>query len=124
MAVDLFLLHLATTILAVSSTTTLGLSCHKKVCVGKYLCFKLFASGSVYLGTHMKDVGLGMLSKEHGFFAKQSAYQNMMYPLSRLAHGRNEPAGYGAANINERLEEDVGRLLAELRLGTTAVEMK
>jgi len=79
--------------------------------------------GSVYLGTHMKDVGLGMLSKEHGFFAKQSAYQNM-YPLSRLVYGRNEPVGYGAANINERLEEDVGRLLAELRLGTTAVEMK
>ena len=71
----------------------------------------------------MKDVGLGMLSKEHGFFAKQSAYQNMN-PLSRLVYGRNEPVGYGAANINERLEEDVGRLLAELRLGTTAVEMK
>ena len=86
--------------------------------------FKPLASGSVWPGTNLKDIDVWMSSKRHGFAAKQLAYQSMVYPFSRLVSGMHGHAGWGAAIMKEeRLEEDVGRLLAELRLGTTAVEM-
>ena len=55
-----------------------------------------------------------------------SSYLNM-YPLkSKMEFGmsstKGEETGWGDI-LNDRLEEDVGRLLAELRLGTTAVDM-
>ena len=51
-----------------------------------------------------------------------------MYPLkSKVEFGppgmKVQAAGWGVATLNDRLEEDVGRLLAELRFGTTAVDM-
>ena len=50
-----------------------------------------------------------------------------MYPVkSKVEFGppnMKGQAGWGVAILNERLEEDVGRLLAELRFGTTAMDM-
>ena len=55
---------------------------------------------------------------------EQFSCPSMMYPLrSSVGSGINRQAGWGMAMMSEKLEEDVGRLLAELRLGTTAVEM-
>ena len=58
--------------------------------------------------------------------AQQISYRNL-YPLRSKAvfgpSGMTGQVGWGAAALNDRLEEDVGRLLAELRLGTTAVDM-
>ena len=56
-----------------------------------------------------------------------SSYLNM-YPLKRkmefgMSSIKGGEPGWGATVLNDRLEEDVGRLLAELRLGTTAVDM-
>ena len=50
--------------------------------------------------------------------SKQPSYYNM-FPLKSKMFGMNGEV----AMMNDRLEEDVGRLLAELRLGTTAVDM-
>jgi len=56
-----------------------------------------------------------------------TAYYNM-YPLkSRVDFGISAMegrSGWEAAIMKDRVEEDVGRLLAELRLGTTAVDIK
>merc|ERR1712243_108890 len=49
---------------------------------------------------------------------KQPCYYNM-FPLKSKMFGMNGEV----AMMDDRLEEDVGRLLAELRLGTTAVDM-
>ena len=50
-----------------------------------------------------------------------------MYPLkSRVDFGisaMKSQSVWEAAIMKDRVEEDVGRLLAELRLGTTAVDM-
>jgi len=58
--------------------------------------------------------------------ANQPSYHNM-YPLKSKVEfgppGMKGQAGWGVATLNDRLEEDVGRLLAELRFGTTAVDM-
>ena len=51
-----------------------------------------------------------------------------MYPVkSKVEFGPPKmkgQVGWGVAILNDRLEEDVGRLLAELRFGTTAMDMK
>ena len=51
--------------------------------------------------------------------SKQPFYYHNMFPLKSKMFGMNGEV----AMMNDRLEEDVGRLLAELRLGTTAVDM-
>jgi len=51
--------------------------------------------------------------------SKQPSYYHDMFPLKSKIFGMNGEV----AMMNDRLEEDVGRLLAELRLGTTAVDM-
>ena len=56
------------------------------------------------------------------FVAKQPSYHNMFPLKNKMEFGMSGMNG-GAAIMNDRLEEDVGRLLAELRLGTTAVDM-
>ena len=61
---------------------------------------------------------LWMVPTKH-VVSKQPSYYHNMFPLKSMMFGMNGKV----AMINDRLEEDVGRLLAELRLGTTAVDM-
>ena len=50
-----------------------------------------------------------------------------MYPLKSKAgfrfSAKQSQAGWGGTIMNDRVEEDVGRFLAELWLGTTAVDI-
>ena len=65
------------------------------------------------------------VSSRHGA-AEPLSYLNLHLLKSKVDFGLvgvTGQAGWGAAVLNDRLEEDVGRLLAELRLGTTAVDM-
>ena len=61
---------------------------------------------------------LWMVPTQH-VVSKQPSYYHNMFPLKSNMFGMNGEV----AMMNDRLEEDVGRLLAELRLGTTAVDM-
>ena len=82
----------------------------------------MLVTGSFSPRTSMGRDNLFMVPPEH-----LSSYLNM-YPLkSKMEFGMSSTkggeSGWGATVLNDRLEEDVGRLLAELRLGTTAVDM-
>jgi len=81
--------------------------------------------GSFSRGMSMERSDLHLVPSRHGA-TEHFSYINM-YPLkSKVEYGplgMKGQAGWGAAILNDRLEEDVGRLLAELRYGTTAVDM-
>ena len=68
---------------------------------------------------------LRLVPSRHG--ATEHFSYNNMYPVKTKVEfgpcGMKGQAGWGVAILNDRLEEDVGRLLAELRHGTTAVDM-
>ena len=76
-------------------------------------------------GTAMGRLDLRTVSSRHG--AAEPLSYHSLHLLKRKAElgsfGKAGQTGCGVAVLNDRLEEDVGRLLAELRIGTTAVEM-
>ena len=77
-------------------------------------------------GTSLGRFDLGLVPEKHGD-ASQLSYYNMYPVKSKVEFGppnMKGQAGWGVAILNDRLEEDVGRLLAELRFGTTAMDMK
>jgi len=80
---------------------------------------------SFSLGMSMERNNLRLFPSRHGV-TEHLSYINM-YPLESKVEfgpsGMRGQVGWGAAILNDRLEEDVGRLLAELRHGTTAVDM-
>jgi len=79
--------------------------------------------GSYLLGTRMGRPDTRTVSSRHGA-ADPLSYHNLLKSKVDFGLlGMTGQAGWGAAVLNDRLEEDVGRLLAELRLGTTAVDM-
>jgi len=81
--------------------------------------------GSYLSGTRMGRPDTRTVSSRHGA-AEPLSYPNLHLLKSKVDFGLfgvTGQAGWGAAVLNDRLEEDVGRLLAELRLGTTAVDM-
>ena len=68
---------------------------------------------------------LRTFSSGHGA-AEPLSFHNLHLLKSKIDFGLFDAtgqAGRGAVVLNDRSEEDVGRLLAELRLGTTAVDM-
>ena len=68
---------------------------------------------------------LRLVPSRHGA-AEHFSYSNMYSLKTKVEFGplgMKGQAGWGVAILNDRLEEDVGRLLAELRHGTTAVDM-
>ena len=81
--------------------------------------------GSFSLGSTTERSDLLLVPSRHG--ANEHFSYNNMHPLKTKVEfgprGMKGQAGWGAAILNERFEEDVGRLLAELRFGTTAVDM-
>jgi len=81
-------------------------------------------------GTSLRRSDLEMVTGKHGVANQLSYYNNVVYNMSpvksKVEFGPPDTkgqAGWGVAILNERLEEDVGRLLAELRFGTTAVDI-
>ena len=86
-------------------------------------------TGSYWPGTSMDRTDMWQPPRKQDSCAQSPCYYNSHSSKNKMVSGMfatNGQAGWGVSTMKEWLEEDVGtslgRLLAELRSGTTAVE--